>query len=87
MYINKKLYDKLEDIILYESEQKAKTLERIQKMIDEINNNNNSYNGLYLQEVTGGYMIKGNHYFIPMAKFCYTLSEVIIHLRYMICMD
>ena len=84
MYIDEKIYNKLEDIILYESKQKEKTLERIQKLIDDVNNNdNNDYSELYLQEVVGGYMLKGKHHFICIAIFCYTLTEVIIHLRYL----
>lgn len=74
--------DKLQDIIYFETAGKNNTLKNINKLIEDIKENTN-ITSLSIEEKRNGYYI---HYTIENNYgheiFCYTLSEVIIHLRY-----
>ena len=84
MYINEELVNKLEHIIDYETTQKQEIVERIERTLQEIENTcDNPYSHLSFNEVENGYNISGYYYGIGFCKFAFTLSEIIIHLRYM----
>lgn len=73
--------EKLKDILYFENEGKKQILENINKLLEEIQEKTN-IKKIILQESTTGYYINytiTEHHQI----FCYTLTEVIIHLRYM----
>lgn len=67
----------------FETTGKKKILQRINESMEEIKEETNITN-ISLQEISRGYFIK---YTISGTFeheiFCYTLSEVIIHLRYL----
>lgn len=75
--------EKLSDIVYFETTGKKKILQRINESMEEIKEKTN-ITSISLQEISRGYFIK---YTISNAFeheiFCYTLSEVIIHLRYL----
>lgn len=74
--------DKLQDIIYFETTGKNNTLKNINKLIEDIKENTNITN-LSIEEKRNGYYIYytiENNY--KHEIFCYTLSEIIIHLRY-----
>ena len=79
--IDKKVYEKLQDIYYFETTGKKKTLENINELITKILDNSN-IDTITVEDTQNGYIIKytGNC-FLPREIFCYTLSEVIIHLR------
>lgn len=73
--------EKLTDILYFENEGKKQTLENINKLLEEVEEKTN-IKKIILQESATGYYI---NYTITERHqiFCYTLTEVIIHLRYM----
>lgn len=73
--------EKLKDILYFENEGKKQTLENINKLLEEVEEKTN-IKKIILQETATGYYI---NYTITECHqiFCYTLTEVIIHLRYM----
>lgn len=79
--IDKKVYEKLQDIYYFETIGKKKTMENIQELIEKILDNTDITN-IDIVDTNNGYVIKytGNC-FLPREIFCYTLSEVIIHLK------
>lgn len=77
-------YEKLEEILYMEEENKNKIMQNIKeacKTIEE-DKNNNIYN-IEIIEENKGYSIKYKNYGIINKIYCFTLSEVIIHLRYL----
>lgn len=80
-----KLREKLDDIIYFETAGKKKTLDNINNLIAEILDVTNITN-INLADLTRGYIIEyvcSDNY--KHEIFCYTLTEVIIHLRYLKC--
>lgn len=79
--IDKKVYEKLQDIYYFETVGKKKTMENIQQLIKKIIDSTN-IDTITVEDTQNGYIIKytGNC-FIKRGIFCCTLSEVIIHLR------
>ena len=79
--IDKKVYEKLQDIYYFETTGKKKMLENINELINKIIDNTN-IDTITVEDTQKGYIIKctGNC-FLPRKIFCCTLSEVIIHLR------
>lgn len=78
--INKQVYEKLKDIYYFETTGKKQVMENINKSLNEIYNKTNITN-IKIEDSLHGYFIK---YFVNDYKkeiFCYTLTEVIIHLR------
>ena len=78
-----KLKEKLDDIIYFETTGKKKTLDNINKLIAEIIDVTNITN-INLADLNNGYIIEyvcNDNYRHEI--FCYTLTEVIIHLRYL----
>lgn len=78
-----KLKEKLDDIIYFETTGKKKTLDNINKLIAEIIDVTNITN-INLADLNNGYIIEyvcSDNY--KHEIFCYTLTEVIIHLRYL----
>ena len=78
-----KLKEKLDDIIYFETTGKKKTLDNINNLIADILKVTN-ITSINLADLTRGYIIE----YICSDKykheiFCYTLTEVIIHLRYL----
>lgn len=79
--IDKKVYEKLQDIYYFETIGKKKTMEKIQELIEKILDTTNITN-ITIEDTEKGYIIKYmSNYFMTRETFCYTLSEVIIHLR------
>lgn len=79
--IDKKVYKKLQDIYYFETVGKKKTMENIQQLIKKIIDSTN-IDTITVEDTQNGYIIKytGNC-FLKREIFCYTLSEVIIHLK------
>lgn len=79
--IDKKVYEKLQDIYYFETIGKKKTMENIQELIKKILDTTN-IDTITVEDTKSGYTIRytGN-YFMTHEIFCYTLSEVIIHLK------
>ena len=78
-----KLKEKLDDIIYFETTGKKKTLANINNLIEEVINVTN-ITKINLADITRGYIIEyicSDNY--KHEIFCYTLTEVIIHLRYL----
>ena len=78
-----KLKEKLDDIIYFETTGKKKTLNNINKLIEDVIDKTNITN-INLSDITRGYVIEyvcNDNYRHEI--FCYTLTEVIIHLRYL----
>lgn len=78
--IKKETYEKLRDIIYYEEEDKIRVENNIQTLCEKIENTTYIDN-IVIDDVKSGYEI---HYKIDNYNYviyCYTLSEVIIHLR------
>lgn len=79
--IDKKVYEKLQDIYYFETIGKKKTMENIQELIEKILDNTDITN-IDIVDTNNGYIIKyAGNYFKTREIFCYTLSEVIIHLK------
>ena len=79
--IDKKVYEKLQDIYYFETVGKKKTLENINELINKIIDSTN-IDTITVEDTQKGYIIKyTSNCFLPREIFCYTLSEVIIHLR------
>ena len=78
--IKKETYEKLRDIIYFEEEDRIRVENNIQELCEKIENTTYIDN-IVIDDVKNGYEI---HYKIDnynYAIFCYTLSEVIIHLK------
>ena len=78
--INKNVYEKLQDIYYFETTGKKQVLDNIEEMKKEIYNKTNIMN-ITIEDSLHGYFIK---YIVNDYKkeiFCYTLTEVVIHLR------
>ena len=78
--IKKETYEKLKDIIYVEEEDRIRVENNIQAVCEKIENTT-CIDNIVIDDVNNGYEI---HYKIDnynYAIFCYTLSEVIIHLR------
>ena len=78
-----KLKEKLDDIIYFETTGKKKTLANINTLIEEVIDVTN-ITSINLADLTRGYIIEyvcSDNY--KHEIFCYTLTEVIIHLRYL----
>lgn len=72
--------EKLKDILYFENEGKKQILENINKLLEEVEEKTN-IKKIILQESATGYYI--NYTITEYHQiFCYTLTEVIIHLRY-----
>ena len=79
--IDKKVYEKLQDIYYFETTGKKKTLENINELIKKVVDNTN-IDTITIEDTQNGYIIKyTDNCFLKRAIFCCTLSEVIIHLR------
>ena len=78
--IKKETYEKLKDIIYFEEEDKIRVESNIQELCEKIENTTSIYD-IIIEDVKNGYEIhyKINNY--NYVIYCYTLSEVIIHLR------
>ena len=78
-----KLKEKLDDIIYFETTGKKKTLANINNLIEEVIDVTN-ITSINLADLTRGYIIEYVcSYNYKHEIFCYTLTEVIIHLRYL----
>lgn len=78
--IDKHAYEKLQDIYYFETIGKKKILENIDESIKAIIDNTNIEN-MYVIDSKNGYMIKYEVNHFKYEIWCYTLSEVIIHLK------
>ena len=78
--IKKETYEKLKDIIYFEEEDRIRVENNIQELCEKIENTTSIYD-IIIEDVKSGYEIhyKINNY--NYVIYCYTLSEVIIHLR------
>ena len=75
------MYEKLQDIYYFETTGKKKTLENINELINKIIDSTN-IDTITVEDTQNGYVIKyTGDCFLTREIFCYTLSEVIIHLR------
>lgn len=78
--IDKNVYEKLQDIYYFETIGKKQVLDNIEEMKKEIYNKTNITN-IIIEDALHGYFIK---YVVNDCKkeiFCYTLTEVVIHLK------
>ena len=78
--IKKETYEKLRDIIYFEEEDRIRVENNIQTLCEKIENTTYIDN-IVIDDVKNGYEI---HYKIDNYNYviyCYTLSEVIIHLK------
>lgn len=80
--IKKSTYEKIKDIIYFEEENKDFIMENIKNTIKDIEAHTNYYD-IKIEDRKNGYFIKYYTYGCMCSKFCLTLSEVIIHLRYL----
>lgn len=77
-------YEKLEEILYMEEENKSKIMENIKEACKEIEEaKNNNICDIEIIEDKKGYYIRYTEYGIINKIFCFTLSEIIIHLRYL----
>lgn len=79
-----KTYEKIEEILYMEEENDKKIMDNIKetcKTIEEARNNNIC--DIEIIEDKKGYYIRYIDHGIINKIFCFTLSEVIIHLRYL----
>lgn len=77
-------YEKLEEILYMEEENKSKIMENIKEACKEIEEaRNNNICDIEIIEENKGYYIRYIDHGIINKIFCFTLSEVIIHLRYL----
>lgn len=84
MYITEELCNKLEYVIDYETTKKERIINNINEIIDNINNDGeNPHKNLTLVEEENGYYLHCEYMNVRISKFAFTLSEIIIHLRYM----
>lgn len=77
-------YEKLEEILYMEEENKSRIMENIKETCKNIeeDKNNNIYN-IDIIEENKGYAIRYKDYGVINKIYCFTLSEVIVHLRYL----
>lgn len=82
--MNTNTYEKLEEILYMEEENKNGIMENIKEACKTIEDDksNNIYN-IEIIEENKGYAIRYKNYGIINKVYCFTLSEVIIHLRYL----
>ena len=78
--INKQVYEKLKDIYYFETTGKTQMIENINESLNEIYDKTNITN-ITIEDSLHGYFIKYVVNDYTKEIFCYTLIEVVIHLR------
>ena len=78
--IKKETYEKLRGIIYFEEEDRIRVENNIQELCEKIENTTCIHN-IVIDDVNNGYEIHYTVYNNKYVIYCYTLSEVIIHLK------
>lgn len=80
--ITKNTYNKIKDILYFEEEDKQQIIDNIQNIICCRLATKSDIKDIDILEVEDGYKIVIKYKDYNRFIYCYTLSEVIIHLRY-----
>lgn len=78
--INKEVYEKLNSIYYFETDGKKRVMKNIDEYINKIYDETN-ITDIKIKDTTNGYFIKYIVNDYRREIFCYTITEVIIHLR------
>lgn len=82
--MNTSTYEKLEEILYMEEENDKRIIDNIKEACEEIEEDKkNNICNIEIIEEKKGYYIRYIDHGIINKIFCFTLSEVIIHLRYL----